>query len=182
MPLLSPLKSDRALFLALVLPVTSVLYFCATFFMQPVGRFRNWVFTFNNPPHALTPEVDLIGSPCTFLAWQLELGAEGTEHYQGYLELDRPCSLRQVLEMGNYMFLGAHFEVIYFAPKLSLSRAALEYMLLSGFSTTRSMLTFAPVPLWSWLIRQSCAATAAVAASSYSVPVFWSSACSPSTK
>jgi len=79
------------------------------------GRYRNWVFTLNNPAYALTPEVDLVGSPCTFLVWQLEAGNEGTEHYQGYMELDRPCSLLQVLQMGDHMFLGAHFEVIYFA-------------------------------------------------------------------
>jgi len=80
------------------------------------GRYRNWVFTLNNPAYALTPELDLVGSACTFLVWQLECGLEGTEHYQGYLELDRPCSLLQVLQMGDHMFLGAHFEVIYFAP------------------------------------------------------------------
>jgi len=85
------------------------------------GRYRNWVFTLNNPAYALTPEFDLVGSPCTFLVWQLEAGSEGTEHYQGYMELDRPCSLLQVLQLGDHMFLGAHFEVIYFAPFSSRS-------------------------------------------------------------
>lgn len=91
------------------------------------GRYRNWVFTLNNPAYALTPDINLVGSACTFLVWQLEAGDEGTEHYQGYLELDRPCSLLQVLQLGDHMFLGAHFEVIYFAPKsffcASISRA-----------------------------------------------------------
>lgn len=82
------------------------------------GRFRNWVFTMNWPGYALTPDIDLPGSPVTFLVWQLELGETGNEHYQGYVELDRPCSLLQMQQLGGHMFLGAHFEVIYFAPKL----------------------------------------------------------------
>lgn len=85
------------------------------------GRYRNWVFTLNNPYYSLTPEIDFVGSPVSFMAWQLEIGAEGTEHYQGYLELDRPCSLLQMHQLGGGMLLGAHFEVIYFAPKLVFS-------------------------------------------------------------
>jgi len=109
--------TGRAIFSA---SITRSLLCCTSvqlFFMIQGGRYRNWVFTLNNPAYALTPELDLVGSACTFLVWQLECGLEGTEHYQGYLELDRPCSLLQVLQMGDHMFLGAHFEVIYFAPK-----------------------------------------------------------------
>lgn len=78
------------------------------------GRYRNWVFTLNNPFFALTPEIDFVGSPVSFMAWQLEIGAEGTEHYQGYIELDRPCSLLQMHQLGGAMLLGAHFEVCIF--------------------------------------------------------------------
>ena len=76
-------------------------------------RARNWCFTLNNPGYALTPDVDFVyeGCPVTFMVWQLECGDEGTEHYQGYLELDRPCSLRQMHQLGAHSLLGAHFEV-----------------------------------------------------------------------
>jgi len=124
--------TGRAIFSA---SITRSLLCCTSvqlFFMIQGGRFRNWVFTLNNPAYALTPELDLVGSPCTFLVWQLEAGNEGTEHYQGYMELDRPCSLLQVLQMGDHMFLGAHFEVIYFAPKLISAQLALA--LTSGSS------------------------------------------------
>jgi len=82
------------------------------------GRYRNWVFTLNNPYYSLTPEIDCVGSPVSFMAWQLEIGAEGTEHYQGYIELDRPCSLLQMHQLGGAMLLGAHFEVCIFGALL----------------------------------------------------------------
>lgn len=84
------------------------------------GRYRNWVFTLNNPYYSLTPEIDCVGSPVSFMAWQLEIGAEGTEHYQGYIELDRPCSLLQMHQLGGAMLLGAHFEVCIFGALLFL--------------------------------------------------------------
>lgn len=97
--------------MAPVLPVTSVHNFCAKSQMLVNGRFRNWVFTLNNPEHDLTPDVDFVGSAVSFMAWQLEIGAEGTVHFQGYLELSSPCSLSQVQSLGGGLLLGAHFEV-----------------------------------------------------------------------
>jgi len=115
-------------------------HFCAVllcnFLMLRNGRYRNWVFTLNNPYYALTPDLDLVvNAPVSFMAWQLEVGAEGTEHYQGYLELASPCSLLQMHQLGGGMLLGAHFEVIYFAPFLiCMSSALLMLILTSGSS------------------------------------------------
>lgn len=89
-------------------------------------RCRNWCFTLNNPGHALTPEIDFVfeGCPVTFMVWQLELGAEGTPHYQGYVELDRPCSIAQMHAVGGGLLFGAHFEVFILRPNLLFSIAA----------------------------------------------------------
>lgn len=87
------------------------------------GRYRNWVFTLNNPYYSLTPELDCVGSAVTFMAWQLEIGAEGTEHYQGYIELGCPCSLLYMHQLGSGMLLGAHFEVFIFGALLFLERS-----------------------------------------------------------
>lgn len=45
--------------------------------------YRNWVFTQNNPTSNELPPWDKI----KYLVWQRERGAEGTEHLQGYVEL-----------------------------------------------------------------------------------------------
>lgn len=82
--------------------------------MRVNGRHRNWVFTLNHPAHALTPELDFVGSKATFMSWQLEVGDNGVDHYQGYIELDSPVSLLQMHQLGNHMLLGAHFEVFFF--------------------------------------------------------------------
>lgn len=82
--------------------------------MRVNGRHRNWVFTLNHPAHALTPELDFVGSKATFMSWQLEVGDNGVDHYQGYVELDSPVSLAQMHQLGNHMLLGAHFEVFIF--------------------------------------------------------------------
>jgi len=75
-----------------------------------MSRFRNWVFTLNNPDGLLTPDLDwVVDDPVHFLAYQLEVGDSGTEHFQGYLELSRPCTMAVVAALpGLY---GAHFEV-----------------------------------------------------------------------
>jgi hypothetical protein len=87
-------------------------------------RCRNWVFTLNNPEGQLTPELDFVVSAVSFLCWQLEVGEEGTPHFQGYVELDRPCSLLQMQRIGDGCLFGAHFDVsLFFAPFLFGSAA-----------------------------------------------------------
>ena len=65
---------------------------------------RRWCFTVNNPTFAAAdlPAFDHE----RFVAWQLEKGAEGTLHIQGYLESLKKSTLRQVKEW----LPTAHFE------------------------------------------------------------------------
>lgn len=53
--------------------------------------FRAWCFTVNNPSF---PPVDLPSFEHErYVSWQLECGANGTPHIQGYIECDRPTRL-----------------------------------------------------------------------------------------
>lgn len=56
---------------------------------------RNYCFTFNNPDGLL----DFTLSPkVTFAVYQLEIGDEGTPHFQGYLELDSAVRMTTIKE------------------------------------------------------------------------------------
>lgn len=72
-------------------------------------QLRRWAFTLNNP----TPESDETMDPtlwdhCTGTVWQLEAGAEGTIHYQGYIEFSQGKRLNTMRELSGLQ--GAHFE------------------------------------------------------------------------
>lgn len=56
-----------------------------------MARARNWCFTLNNPEGEL-PEFDDV----RYVAWQLESGSEGTQHWQGYAEFTRAVNLGTV--------------------------------------------------------------------------------------
>lgn len=70
------------------------------------ARARNYMFTINfgvaedgsEPSYEqLTPAIDRWGDRCVrYCRWQLEVGAEGVEHIQGYLELSEPQSMTWV--------------------------------------------------------------------------------------
>lgn len=70
---------------------------------------RNWVFTLNNPLDELdftrlSAEVGV-----RYAVWQRERAPQtGTEHFQGYVELSRPCRYTALHPAG---LTGAHFEV-----------------------------------------------------------------------
>lgn len=72
---------------------------------------RNYVFTINfadgEPTQLLSEEFP---SWLTYVVWQLELGEEGTLHYQGYLEC-RGAQLFTRIQREVPGFEGAHFEV-----------------------------------------------------------------------
>lgn len=53
-------------------------------------QFSYWMFTFNNPT-VLTPEA--WKHKPLYVVWQLEKGAQGTEHYQGYAVWDKKVNL-----------------------------------------------------------------------------------------
>lgn len=66
---------------------------------------RNWCFTLNNPRGQIN--VDLESSPnVRYAVYQLEMGEEGTTHYQGYVEFSKP----QRLSAMKKLLVGAHFE------------------------------------------------------------------------
>lgn len=52
-----------------------------------------WCFTVNNPTKQLQPELwnPKLPDTCkiTWMVWQLEVGKDGTPHYQGYIEIGR---------------------------------------------------------------------------------------------
>lgn len=53
-----------------------------------MAQSRTWCFTLNNPEGEL-PE----NQSARYIVWQLEKGANGTPHYQGYVELAKPARL-----------------------------------------------------------------------------------------
>lgn len=71
--------------------------------MSNGSKSRNWCFTHNNPQsHELS-----FPSNVKYAVWQLESGAEGTPHLQGYVELATPRSLHYM----RNIIPGAHWEV-----------------------------------------------------------------------
>lgn len=69
-----------------------------------MSRSRNWLFTENNPEGLLDPE-DWPG--LKFCVYQLEVGEQGTEHFQGYCEFENPVRLATLQDC----IPGAHWEV-----------------------------------------------------------------------
>jgi len=66
--------------------------------VQP--KYRNWVFTINNPPIDVdgkpVPPEPLAWSRHVYSIWQLERGENGTLHWQGYVEFSGQFSLSQL--------------------------------------------------------------------------------------
>lgn len=63
-------------------------------------KFRNWVFTINNPPvdaeGLVIPPKPLAWHRHVYSIWQLERGENGTLHWQGYVEFSGQFSLSQL--------------------------------------------------------------------------------------
>lgn len=77
----------------------------------PSPKARSYIFVLNNPSEALkeSPAELLAGTPhIRYGIWQLELGAQGTPHFQGYLELDSP---QRITALTRHNLSGAHLEV-----------------------------------------------------------------------
>lgn len=60
------------------------------------GRYRNWCFTLNNPQTSTTEQLESFKSNkyIKYAIFQEELSASNTKHYQGYLQLSQPKSLK----------------------------------------------------------------------------------------
>lgn len=54
---------------------------------------RHWCFTINNP---ITADDPRLWTGTAYVVWQLEKGAEGTEHYQGYVAMEAKKRLNQM--------------------------------------------------------------------------------------
>lgn len=66
-------------------------------------RYRNVCFTINNPKG----QIDYENMPgLKYMVFQLEQGANGTVHYQGYAEFSKQYSLKQL----QVILPGGHFE------------------------------------------------------------------------
>jgi len=72
------------------------------------ARFRNVIFTVNNPNFdegELDPE---LWPDCSFLIYQIEIGEDGTQHYQGYCEFTKQKDLSWLKKLVGLE--RAHFE------------------------------------------------------------------------
>jgi len=68
------------------------------------AKSRNWVFTLNNPDQLLDPTE---WTNLNLLIYQEETGANGTLHFQGYVELSSPRALSYL----RSLIPGAHWEI-----------------------------------------------------------------------
>lgn len=75
---------------------------------------RNWVFTINNPEEVDDPK----GWDVQYVVWQLEEGAEGTRHFQGYVELAKTTRLAAMKKLNSK----AHWE-----PRQGTQEQAIAY-------------------------------------------------------
>jgi len=69
------------------------------------GRYRNWCFRWSNPDGALTAEEVSQWPDIRAGVWQLEIGEEGTVHYQGYFEFTRAVymgTLKTILHAAHW--------------------------------------------------------------------------------
>jgi len=69
------------------------------------GRYRAWCFRWSNPDWALTPEEVSQWPDIRAGTWQLEIGEEGTVHYQGYFEFTRAVymgTLKTILHAAHW--------------------------------------------------------------------------------
>jgi len=68
---------------------------------------QTWVFTLNNPTDADKPDTWVTSGAATYVVWQMEVGANGTPHYQGYVELTKRSRLSALKKLAPL----AHWEL-----------------------------------------------------------------------
>lgn len=67
---------------------------------------KNWVFTLNNPTYDGPTLLDLLSTIAGFVVFQKEQGAQGTIHFQGYIQ----CTIRKRLTSVKKILPTAHWE------------------------------------------------------------------------
>lgn len=76
-------------------------------------RARNWLLTLNNPEGDINVELELLFNSgiglIDYATWQLEIGEEGTEHYQFFVVFKKQTYFSSVKKL----FPDAHMEVAY---------------------------------------------------------------------
>lgn len=72
---------------------------------QGKRRSRGWVFTVNNPRELTLP----VPNDCVYFVYQLEKGASGTPHFQGYVLFPTPRGFSSLVGLGG-QWTRAHFE------------------------------------------------------------------------
>ena len=99
---------------------------------------RVWCFTINNPKRQIKPSK---WADCRICVWQLEEGAEGTRHYQGYVEFTKPHRLGAVKKLKGMR--RAHLE-----PRAGTKEQAVAYC-------TKQDATFREGP-WFFPSKEAC--------------------------
>lgn len=79
---------------------------------------RNWMFTINNPTEEDNPTL-WEGLGVRWCCWQKEKGQEGTEHYQGYAQLEKKSRLSALKKINSR----AHWE-----PRKGSHQQAKQYV------------------------------------------------------
>lgn len=76
-----------------------------------MSQCRNWVFTYNNPTYEPEAFLELVQSTSAFrfVAFQEEVGASGTRHFQGVLSFSRQKRLQTVK---NQLGVELHLEIM----------------------------------------------------------------------
>ena len=81
--------------------------------MDQNPRARNWCFTYNNPTLDEIGIADALNSfPYVYAVYQLEVGENGTEHFQGYVMFQKQLRLSQIRNLFQ-----AHWSVARKGPK-----------------------------------------------------------------
>lgn len=81
-------------------------------FAKGMSNAKHWLFTLNNPVRPF-PTLESVGRDCSYLVYQLEVGAAGTPHLQGFVSFETKIRLAPL----KALFPGAHLEVARGTPR-----------------------------------------------------------------
>lgn len=80
---------------------------------------KNWVYTINNPDGGCCEPATWSGDYVQYNIWQMEVGEEGTVHYQGYVQLTQK---KRISALKSQLCAHAHWE-----PRRGSHEQAKEY-------------------------------------------------------